>query len=87
MTQESELPCVTSLKGRARQACAHNVSCSATSSTHASIPALVHDLIEDASDTYECAIRDLTGIGLLHCSGGIVAPTVAALRFDCISST
>jgi hypothetical protein len=52
-----------------------------------SIPALVHDLVEDASDAYERAIRDLTGIGLLHCSGGIVTPTAAALRFDCISST
>lgn len=52
-----------------------------------SIPALVHDLVEDASDTYERAIRDLTGIGLLDCEGGIVAPTQAALRFDCISST
>jgi hypothetical protein len=55
--------------------------------THASIPALVRDLVEDASDTYDRAIRDLTGIGLLHCSGGIVTPTAAALRFDCISST
>jgi hypothetical protein len=55
--------------------------------TQASMPALVHDLVEDASDTYERAIRDLTGVGLLHCSGGIVAPTVAALRFDWISST
>jgi hypothetical protein len=52
-----------------------------------SIPALVHDLAEDASDTYERAIRDLTGIGLLDCQGGIVAPTQAALRFDRIAST
>jgi hypothetical protein len=49
---------------------------------HASIPALVRDLAEDASDAYERAIRDLTGIGLLRCSGGIVEPTEAALRFD-----
>jgi hypothetical protein len=55
--------------------------------THPSIPALVHDLVEDASDTYERAIRDLTGIGLLDCEGGIVAPTQAALRFDRIAST
>lgn len=52
-----------------------------------SIPALVQDLVEGASDTYERAIRDLTGIGLLDCEGGIVAPTQAALRFDRIAST
>lgn len=52
-----------------------------------SIPALVSDLAEDASDIYERAIRDLTGIGLLDCHGGIVAPTKAALRFDRIAST
>lgn len=52
-----------------------------------SIPALVHDLVEDASDAYERAIRDLTGIGLLDCEGGIVAPTQAALRFDRIATT
>jgi hypothetical protein len=29
----------------------------------------------------ERAIRDLTGFGLLHCPGGMVVPTPAALRF------
>jgi len=49
---------------------------------HPSIPALVHNLTEDAGDTYERAIRDLTGTGLLRCPGGIVYPTEAALHFD-----
>jgi len=49
---------------------------------HPSIPALVRDLAEDASDAYERAIRDLTGVGLLRCPGGIVYPTEAALRFE-----
>jgi hypothetical protein len=26
-------------------------------------------------------VRDLTGYGLLHCPGGMVMPTPAALRF------
>lgn len=52
-----------------------------------SIPALVRDLADESSDAYERAIRDLTGIGLLDCEGGIVAPTQAALRFDRIAST
>lgn len=51
---------------------------------HASVPALVRDLAEDASSAYERAIRDLTGIGLLRCSGGIVEPTEAAIRFDAL---
>lgn len=49
---------------------------------HASVPAIVHNLAEDASDAYERAIRDLTGIGLLRCSDGIVEPTEAAIHFD-----
>jgi len=49
---------------------------------HPSIPCVVSDLAEDASDTYERAIRDLTSAGLLRCPGGIVYPTEAALRFD-----
>jgi hypothetical protein len=49
---------------------------------HPSIPALVRDLAEDASDAYERAIRDLTAAGLLRCPGGIVEPTEAALHFD-----
>jgi len=34
------------------------------------------------SDRMERAIRDLTGAGLLHCPGGLVVPSRAALRFD-----
>lgn len=33
------------------------------------------------SDAIERAIRDLTGIGLLHCPSGVVMPTAAALCF------
>jgi len=51
---------------------------------HASVPSIVRDLSEDAGDTYERAIRDLTCIGLLRCSGGIVEPTEAAIRFDAL---
>lgn len=49
---------------------------------HPSIPSVVHDLVEDASDTYERAIRDLTSAGLLRCPDGLVYPTEAAIRFD-----
>lgn len=49
---------------------------------HPSIPSVVHDLVEDASDSYERAIRDLTNVGLLRCPDGIVYPTEAATRFD-----
>lgn len=35
----------------------------------------------EGSDAIERAIRDLTGAGLLHCPGGIVMPTNAALCF------
>ena len=33
-------------------------------------------------DAVERAVRDLVGAGLLHCQGGFVLPTRAALRFD-----
>lgn len=33
------------------------------------------------SDAIERAVRDLTGVGLLHCPSGIVMPTNAALCF------
>lgn len=49
--------------------------------THLPIPALVRDL-EGSGDTYERAIRDLTGAGLLRCPGGVVEPTEAALHFE-----
>jgi hypothetical protein len=35
----------------------------------------------EGSDAIERAVRDLTGAGLLHCPGGIVMPTNAALCF------
>jgi len=33
-------------------------------------------------DRMERAVRDLTGLGLLRCPGGIVMPTRAAVRFN-----
>jgi len=36
----------------------------------------------DSDDAVERAIRELVGAGLLHCQGGLVVPTRAALRFD-----
>jgi hypothetical protein len=33
-------------------------------------------------DGIERAVRDLTGVGLLHGQGGFVTPTRAALRFN-----
>ena len=33
-------------------------------------------------DRMERAVRDLTGLGLLRCPGGIVMPTRAAIRFN-----
>lgn len=33
-------------------------------------------------DALERAVRDLTGLGLLRCPGGIVVPTRAAIRFN-----
>lgn len=35
----------------------------------------------EGSDGIERAIRDLVGAGLLHCPGGLVTPTNAALCF------
>jgi hypothetical protein len=54
--------------------------------THLIVPDLVRELgsgSEDfaESDNAERAIRDLTGVRLLDCAGGLVAPTRAALRF------
>jgi hypothetical protein len=50
------------------------------------IPELVREITcgsEDFGDgdSVERAVRDLTGYGLLHCPGGMVMPTPAALRF------
>lgn len=36
------------------------------------------------SDNLERAVRDLTGVGLLDCPGGVVTPTPAALHADCV---
>lgn len=57
--------------------------------THLTIPELVREITAGSGgfkegDNVECAVRDLTGVGLLHCPGGIVMPTRAALHFDCL---
>ncbi|HEY5814780.1 MAG TPA: hypothetical protein VIS95_00385 [Solirubrobacterales bacterium] len=35
----------------------------------------------DSDDAVERAVRELDGAGLVHCRGGLVAPTRAALYF------
>lgn len=50
------------------------------------VPELVREITAGSEefaegDNVERAIRDLTGYGLLHCPGGMVVPTPAALRF------
>jgi hypothetical protein len=50
------------------------------------IPVLVREITsgpEDfgEGDNVERAVCDLTAVGLLHCTGGLVAPSPAALRF------
>lgn len=55
--------------------------------SHLIVPDLVRELTNNGSqdfaesDNAERAIRDLDGVGLLHCPGGLVIPTRAALRF------
>ena len=54
---------------------------------HLTIPELVREITARSQDfaegnAIECAVRDLTGAGLLHCPGGVVMPTQAALHFD-----
>ncbi len=54
--------------------------------THLIIPDLVRELTNGSedfaeSDDFERAVRDLTGVGLLHCPSGLITPTRAALRF------
>ena len=54
--------------------------------THLIVPDLVRELASGSEDfaegdNAERAIRDLTGVRLLDCTGGLVAPTRAALRF------
>lgn len=36
----------------------------------------------ERGDRIERAVRDLVAVGLLHCVGGLVLPTRAAIRFD-----
>ena len=55
--------------------------------THLILPQLVQAIAggsEDFAegDNIERAVRDLTGVGLLHRPGGLVMPTPAALRFN-----
>jgi hypothetical protein len=50
------------------------------------IPDLVRELTAGSEDfaegdAAERAVRDLTGVGLLHCPNGLAVPTPAALRF------
>lgn len=44
------------------------------------IPELVREVASEA-DCIERAVRDLTGVGLLHCANGLAVPSPAALRF------
>ena len=58
--------------------------------THLTILELARELNNGAtsfaaSDSVERAVRDLTGIGLLNCPGGLVVPSHAAIRFDQLS--
>ena len=55
--------------------------------TRLTVPELVREIGAGAEgfergDCIERAVRDLTAVGLLHCAGGLVLPTHAALRFD-----
>jgi hypothetical protein len=50
------------------------------------IPDLIRELTSGSkdfadNDHFERAIRDLTGVGLLHCPSGLAVPSPAALRF------
>ena len=50
------------------------------------IPDLVREVTSGSddfaeSDALERAVRDLTGVGLLHCPNGLAMPSPAALRF------
>lgn len=59
---------------------------------HLRIPDLVRELTagsEDSreDDNMERAVRDLTGIGLLDCPCGLVAPSRQALHFDLLMSS
>jgi hypothetical protein len=50
------------------------------------IPDLVREITSGSEDfadrdNVERAVRDLTGVGLLHCPSGLVVPSPGALRF------
>lgn len=50
------------------------------------IPDLVREITSGSEDfaegdAIERAVRDLDGVGLLHCPGGLAVPSPAALRF------
>lgn len=50
------------------------------------IPDLVREITSGSDefgerDNVERAVRDLTGVGLLHCPNGLAVPSPAALRF------
>jgi hypothetical protein len=54
--------------------------------TNLIVPDLVRELTNGSDefgegDAVERAVRDLTGVDLVHCPGGLVVPTRAALRF------
>lgn len=55
--------------------------------SHLIVPELVREITAGASefaedDRMKRAVRDLTGLGLLRCPGGVVMPTRAAIRFN-----
>jgi len=55
--------------------------------THLRVVELVREITAGTEgfaegDPIERAVRDLTGIGLLNCPGGLVVPSHAALRFN-----
>jgi hypothetical protein len=50
------------------------------------IPELVREVASGSEEVGEAgsierAVRDLTGVGLLHCANGLAVPSPAALRF------
>jgi hypothetical protein len=48
------------------------------------IPQLVREVASDEigeGGSIELAVRDLAGVGLLHCANGLALPSPAALRF------
>lgn len=55
---------------------------------HLIVPELVREITAGSADYFaggdavERAVRDLTGVGLLDCPGGLVRPTRAAVHFD-----